>query len=243
MPSTAAPARSLHIGVFGASGYAGAELLRLAAAHPGLGGGAGDRRDPGRRPGRRPVPEPGRGLSRSDPVGGGPGRCRWPRRGVPGPPARRVPGPGPRAAQTGRARRRPGRRLPSAGPGPLPAVVRIRAPLPGPAGRGRHRHPGVVSRRAARRHPGGGRRLLPHGGRPGPGAAGPGRPDRRRRGSWWTPPAGCRARAGSPSRTPTSTPWTRTSPPTACSTTGTPRRSSRPSARAPRSSSPRTWLR
>ena len=52
------------VGVFGASGYAGAELLRLLAGHPHFEVVARYRRHPGRRPGGGPVPEPGRGLPR-----------------------------------------------------------------------------------------------------------------------------------------------------------------------------------
>ena len=62
----------------------------------------------------------------------------------------------------------------------------------------------------------------------------------RRPASSWTPPAGCRARAASCRTRRTSTPSTRTSPPTGCCTTATRPRSSRPAG--PRSCSRRTWL-
>ena len=81
-------------------------------------------------------------------------------------------------------------------------------------------------------------RLLSHRRGLGAGTAGAGRAPSRRTASSSTPPPGCRARAGPPSRPRRSAPSTRTSPRTACSTTATPPRSSRPSA--PRCSSRRT---
>ena len=99
------------------------------------------------------------------------------------------------------------------------------------------RHRAALPRRPARRHPG----LLRHGGDPRAGAAArrrAGRADRahRRRGQ-----RGVRSRAGRRPRRRRSAPSTRTSSPTACSTTGTPRRSSRTSV--PRCCSRRTWRR
>ena len=83
-------------GIIGASGYTGAELLRLAAGHPSLDVGAGHRRHPGRHPGGRPVPEPGRRLPRPGLRAVRPGRGRRPRP--------RLPGPAPRRVAAGRAR-------------------------------------------------------------------------------------------------------------------------------------------
>ena len=222
----------LRVGVFGASGYAGAELLRLAVRPSGVEGGAGDGGQT-QAGGRVADLYPSLAAAYPDLTAGRrrPGRGRRARRGVPGPARTARPRTWSPSCANGSAlvvdlaadfRLRD--------PALYPRWYGVRAPLPGPAGRGGVRDPRAVPRRPARRHAGRRRRLLPDGGRPGPGAAGPGRRDRGRRGSWSTRPAGCRARAGCPSRTPTSTPWTRTSPPTACSTTATRPRSSRPSA-------------
>ncbi len=238
-----APNATRHIGVFGASGYAGAELLRLAAIHPDwevtlataetqAGGRVGDLYP------SLAAAYPDLALTAADPAAADGLDVVF--LALPhGASQDLVP----------ELRKRVGLVV------DLAADFRLREPDLYPRWYGsEHRCPDLLAEavtgipelfpgRAARRHPGGGRRVLPHGRRPGPGPAGPGRPGRRRRGSWWTPPAGYRARAGSPSRTPTSMPWTRTSPPTACSTTGTRRRSSRRSGRGPWSSSPRTWPR
>ena len=106
------------IGIVGASGYTGAELLRLCAGHPDLEVALGHRRHPGRHAGRRPLPEPGRRLprpassSRYDAD-----RGRRPRPRVPRPAPRRSPA---RSCPTLRKRVRRvvdlGRRLPAAGP-------------------------------------------------------------------------------------------------------------------------------
>ena len=78
-------------------------------------------------------------------------------------------------------------------------------------------------------------RLLPDGRRPGPGAARSQRAWSRPPASSSTPPAACRAPVGRPSPTPRSARSTRTSPPTACSPTGTRPRWSRPSPGSPAS--------
>ena len=62
-------------------------------------------------------------------------------------------------------------------------------------GRGRLRAARAVPRRPRRRHARGGRRLLPDGGRAGPGPAGAGRARSSRPASWSTPRRACRARA------------------------------------------------
>ena len=78
--------------------------------------------------------------------------------------------------------------------------------------------PELFRERAPRRHPGGRGRLLPDVGRPGPGSVAAAGTRSRRAASWSTPRRESRA-PGAGSRTPcTSARSTRTSPPTGCST-------------------------
>ena len=78
------------IGIVGASGFTGAELLRLCAGHAGRRGRAGHRRQPGRPAGGEPLPEPGRRLSGPGLQRVRPGGLRGARPGVPRPAPRRV---------------------------------------------------------------------------------------------------------------------------------------------------------
>ena len=132
------------VGIVGASGYGGAELLRLCAQHPVL---SVVWPRPGRRPaGRWPTtPLAGRRLPR-------PWSTGQPRRSWTGWTWSSSPFPtaSPRTwsptSRPGGGRRRPGRRLPTGRPGALPDLVRRGAPRPGPA-----RH---LRLRAARAPPG-----------------------------------------------------------------------------------------
>ena len=221
------------VGIVGASGYTGAELLRLAAGHPELEVVLATGDTQAGTPVADALPEPGRRLP-------GPGLHAVRRRRVspastscssacPTAPARRIV---PELRRQGRPPRRPGRRLPAEGPGAVPAVVRRGPHRPRAAGRLRLRPARAVPGRDPRR-----RATWP---RPGcyPTAAalalaplvraGRGRADRHRRRRRL---AACPAPAGRPSRTPRSARSTRTSPPTGCSTTGTRPRSSRRPAR------------
>ena len=172
---------SRNVGVLGASGYAGAELLRLLARHPDLdvAWAAGDQA--AGQPLALPLPGPARRLRRARLLLGrrGPGEGR--RRAV----LRPAPRPGGRArpagAGRGRAGRRPLGRLPAARPGCLPRLVRGGAPVPRPA-RGLALRPArAAPRGAAGRRPGGRARLLPDRGPAGPGPAGRRRAGRDRR--------------------------------------------------------------
>ena len=141
-------------GIVGASGYTGAELLRLLAGHPDLEVARGDGPHP-RRPGRwgEHTPSlaaayPGLVYEESDP-----GRldgldvvfCALPH----GESQRIVPElRGPR-----RAGRRPGGRLPPARPVAVPALVRRGARRPRAPGRGRLRAARAVPRRPGRGRP------------------------------------------------------------------------------------------
>ena len=123
--------------------------------------------------------------------------------------------------------------------GALPGMVRRGAHVSRAAGRGRLRLARAGPDEPGRRPPGGRGRMLRDRRHPGPGPPGQGRPRRARRESSSTRPVGCRGRGASWPRAPSFARWTRTSPPTACSLTATPRRWSRPSG--PSSSSPPTW--
>ena len=123
----------------------------------------------------------------------------------------------------------------------LPDLVPRRAHRARAAGRVRLRHPRAVPRRGRGRRPRRRRRLLRHRRRARARAARAGRchrdhRDRRRRRQ-----RRVRRRPGPEAEPALRHRRTRTSPPTACSTTATRRRSSRPSA--PRCSSPPTWPR
>ena len=218
------------VGIIGASGFTGAELLRLAAAHPDLEVvlATGDTQAGTR--GRRPVPEPGRRLPGPGVHAVRPGRVRRPRPGVPRPAARRQPG-----ASCPSCVGKVGHLVDLAAdfrlarPRALPAVVRRGPHRPRAAGRLRLRPARAVPGRDPGRRPRRRARLLPHRGRPWPWprSCGPGSIETTgiivdaasRR---------VRRRPARRSRPPPSAPSTRTSPPTACSTTGTPPRSSRP---------------
>ena len=138
--------KSLAVGVFGASGYAGAELLRLAAGHPDLNVvlATGDTQAGGRVADLYPSLAGGlpRSHARPPPTRPRPTGSTWSSWPCPHgasqdlvPELRKRVGHG----------RGPGRRLPAAGPDALPQWYGGRAPLPGPAGRGRLRHPRAVS--------------------------------------------------------------------------------------------------
>ena len=147
------------VGVIGASGYTGAELLRLCAAHPELEVVVGDRRHPGRHRRRRPVPEPAPARTPTSPSP----RTSSARvdgldlvflRAAP----RCVPGDRARAARSGRRSRRPRADFRLTDPAAVPAVVRRGAHRPRAPRRLRLRPARAVtatrSRRRRRRRPG-----------------------------------------------------------------------------------------
>ena len=217
------------VGVIGASGYAGAELLRLARGPPRARRGRGHRRLAGRRADRRRSTRTWRPTTATRPSRPG---TRWPSTG-----STSCSWPCPTAQSQKLVPELDGRvgrvvdlaadfRLKDAGA--LPDVVRRGPHLPRAAGRLRLRAaravpaddrsapsliaaPGCyVDRRGARAH-------AARAGRAGRDDRHRGRRGQRRVGR----------RAGRRSRTPPSAPSTRTSPPTACSTTATRPRSSR----------------
>ena len=208
----------LSVGIIGASGFTGAELLRLCAAHPEFRGRARHRRHPGRNGRGRALSQPGRRLpatcasSRSTPSAAAGLDLVF--LGLPhGASQDLVPSLRP----PGQAHRRPRRRLPAEGPRALPAVVRRGAPLPRAARRVRVRPARAVPGRARGRDPRRLARLLRR--RPPPSPS-----PRSCTAAWWsrpasssTPPPACPARAGRRRPTPRSARSTRTSPPTACS--------------------------
>ena len=163
------------VGVFGASGYAGAELLRLLSAHPDFRAvlATADTQAGGRVADLYPslaAAYPDLMLTAADPAladGLDVVFLALPH----GASQELVP----------ELRKRVGTVVDLAAdfrlrdPALYPRWYGARAPLPRPAGRGGHRHPRVVPRRPARRHPDRGGRLLSDCGRAGPGAPGPGR--------------------------------------------------------------------
>ncbi|CAA9273368.1 MAG: N-acetyl-gamma-glutamyl-phosphate reductase, partial [uncultured Acidimicrobiales bacterium] len=140
--------------------------------------GVGDGRHPGGDTSRRALSEPGRRLPRTGvrAVRSRAGDRR--RTGLPGPPPRGVAAAHACPARRRGEGRRPGGRLPAARPGRVRALVRRGARGTGPARPVRLRAPRTPSgpHRQGRRR--GVRRVLPHGGRPGPGAADGGRCNR-----------------------------------------------------------------
>ena len=223
----------VQVGIVGASGFTGAELLRLVRRPPRPRRAGGHRRHAGRHraspTSTRAWPRPTRDLvfSAYDPAAVDGLDLVF--LGLPHGASQAIV---PELRRQGRPPRRPGRRLPAPGPGPLPAVVR----------RGAHRARAARptsptacpscsgTRSVARDHvatPG----CYPTAALARPGAARAGRGlvetdgDHRRRRL-----RACPAPAGRPSRTPRSARSTRTSPPTGSSTTGTRPRWSRCSA-------------
>ena len=208
----------MKVGMVGASGYTGAELLRLCAGHPGFevavataDSHAGQQvavHCP-----RWPAPTPSSSTARPIPT------ARRSRPRLLRPAARGVPAPGARAARTGRRHRRPGRRLPAAAtPGPTRTGTEPSTRRPTCWPRSSTGCPSCSGPALSGATPGGRRRLLPDGRRPGPGPVRAGRGGRDRRASWSTRRAACRGRAGRRASACTSGRSTRTSPPTGCST-------------------------
>ena len=205
----------MRVGIAGASGYAGAELLRLCAGPSRARGGRGRGRHPGRaspwrrctRRWRPPTrlsssPRPGPTSSPVSTWSSWPCRTASPRTLAPG----LVDRVGLLVDLSADFRLRDA--------GGLPALVRPRPRGARAARRVRLRASRAVPRRARRGPAGGGAGVLPDGGGPGPGPAGAGgrhRDHRRHRGRGQRRVGGgAQAR-----RTPrTSTPPTRTSPPT-----------------------------
>ena len=211
-------------------------------AAPGPRGGVRHRRQPGRGAGRRALPQPhgratpawcSRPSTRTEAAGLDLVFLGLPARGQHGARARRCTA-GWGASSTSRPRS--GSRTP-----PLPDLVRLRPRPARAAGRGGLRPAGAVPSRAegrsAHRHP----RLLRHGGLAGPRSARAAGPDRARRRHRRRRLRRDGRRAGRSSTPRCSPPSTRTSPPTACSTTATRPRSSRSPGR--RCSSRPTWPR
>ena len=223
----------MRVGIIGASGYTGAELLRLAASHPELEVvlATGDTQA------GTAVADlyPSLAAAYPDLVFAALRRRRpstastWCSAACP---------TAPRQAHRARScsdrvrrRRRPGRRLPAEGPrrSTRSGTARSTPPpscwpssptaCPSCSATSWSAPPHVADAR-----------LLPDRGLAGPGPAGAGRAGRDRPASSSTPPAACPAPAGRPSPPPRSARSTRTSPPTACSTTATRPRSSRRSA-------------
>ncbi len=156
------------VGIIGASGFAGVELLRLCAGHPDLEVVRGHRRLAGRGGGHRAVPEPGRRLPRAG-VRAVPGRgLRRARPGLPVPAPRCLTGPRARAAPPGDLAGRRGRRLPAPRRRPLPPLVRRGPHRPRPAGRVRLRAARAVPHRDRQGRRRGRARLLPDRLHPGP---------------------------------------------------------------------------
>ena len=189
-------ASMIRVGIIGASGYTGAELLRLCAQHPSFEVvyATGDTQAGIRA--AVAVPQPGGALPdlvfedvRSRPR-------RGPRPRVPRPSARGEHGARPAAGRHGRLRGRPLGGLPAEGRVAVPRVVRLHPRPARAAGRGRVRAARAASRRVAGRGAGRHARLPRHGGHPGAGAAGACRADRRPRASWSTASPASAAPAG-----------------------------------------------
>ena len=168
------------VAILGASGYTGAELVRLIATHPGAAHRRADRRPQGRpdawaRSSRTCATSTCRRSPPSTRVDFARHRPRLLR-----PAARHHPG-GDRRAAARPEDRRSLRRLPAARPGGLRALVRPPAPRARPAGRGGLRADRVLPRRDPRGAAGGRHRLQRRDRHVRPPAAAPGRGDRPRR--------------------------------------------------------------
>ena len=171
-------------GIVGASGYTGAELLRLLAAHPAFEVAVATAHSHAGESVGAPHALPGRGLSRAALRGERPGAPRRSRPRLLRAAARRVAADRPRPAGAGRPDRRPRRRLPPSGCVAVPALVRRGARCAGAADRGRVRVARAVPGGSGRGHPRRRGRLLPDGHRAGAGpsrAARPGRAERDHR--------------------------------------------------------------
>ncbi len=234
----------MKVGVMGASGYAGVELLRLCAGHPEFevvvataGTHAGE--TVARHTPSLAAAYPSLDLRRHRP-----GRARRGRRRLLRLAARRVPVDRRRPRRPGRHRRRSRRRLPPARSLSLPGLVRSRAHRSPTARNLRDRASRTAPRGAGPRPPHRGPRLLPDRGDP------RARPARRRRAGRGRPgraplvvdaASGTSGAGRAPGPLCTSPPWTRTSPPTGCSITATHPRWSRRSGRrsSSRPTSPR----
>ena len=117
----------MRVGIAGASGYAGAELLRLCAGHPDLDVVVAGADSQAGQALAALYPSLAAAYPRLEFSKVGRRRARRARRRLPGAAARRVPGAGPRPRGPGGRARRPVGRLPPARPRCLPAVVRRRA--------------------------------------------------------------------------------------------------------------------
>jgi hypothetical protein len=245
----------MKVGVVGASGYAGVELLRLCAGHPDLEvvvATAGDRQWPVGGPATRPplaaaypnlsfAPHRRRRPSSTDSTSCFPGALPHGRVPAPGarPPAH---GPGSIVDLAADFRLRMTRRSIRRGTD-RNHTCRTRAPRWNASSTGfpeLHREPDAAGPELIA-----GPGVLPDGGPPGPrppapkpgvagrgrdrrfGLGGPGAPNSRRRHRSWTPPVGSPGPVGRPPRASTSARSTRTSSPTGSSTTATPPRWSR----------------
>ena len=132
----------IRVGIIGATGYVGGEMVRLLDQHPNVRSRGAPRPQPGPGAGGHDASPPGQDRIR--------GRRRAAGRGgrVPGAAARPGRGAGARPRRGGATGHRSGPRLPAARSGRLSPLVRLRASRAGPARERRIRHAGAAPRGA-----------------------------------------------------------------------------------------------